>query len=293
MKSTISPSSFCVSERRKLRLSDCPSDVKRLYESRSDYEAHIAEFRKELSSAQELLYASDRDAVLIIFQGMDTAGKDGIIKHVFSGLNPMGCQVHSFKAPSSEELDHDFMWRSSLRLPERGRIGIFNRSYYEEVLVVRVHPDLLNHQKLPARVKVKGKGLWGERYSDIRNFEDYLFRNGTAVIKFFLHLSKDEQRRRLLARIDDPQKNWKMGPADIQERAFWRSYMQAYEDCLNETSTKDSPWYVIPADDKKNARLIVSQILIWHLSKLDLVYPRAARAQRTVLRGMRKELLRG
>ena len=224
-----------------------------------------------LAELQDKLYAQDRWAVLLIFQAMDAAGKDSAIKHVMTGINPQGCQVYSFKAPTSEELDHDFMWRCSKNFPERGRIGIFNRSYYEETLVVRVHEAILANQKLPE--KLVTKHIWDERFQDIRNIEKYLSRNGTIVRKFFLHVSKDEQKKRFLERIDNPEKNWKFSSADAKERGHWDEYMKAYEDMIRNTATKDSPWYVVPADNKWFTRLVVASAVIEALSSLDLKYP--------------------
>ena len=226
---------------------------------------------KELTELQDKLYAQDRWSVLLIFQAMDAAGKDGVIKHVMSGINPQGCQVFSFKAPTSEELDHDYMWRCIKCLPERGRIGIFNRSYYEETLVVRVHQEILAKQKLPE--KMITKHIWDERFQDIRNFEKYLSRNGTVIRKFFLHVSKEEQKKRFLERIDKPDKNWKFEFADVKEREHWDDYMNAYEDMIRNTAAKDSPWYVIPADNKWFTRLAVAAAVIDALSSLDLKYP--------------------
>ena len=224
-----------------------------------------------LSDLQDKLYAQDRYAILLIFQAMDAAGKDGAIKHVMSGINPQGCQVYSFKAPTTEELDHDYMWRCIKCLPERGRIGIFNRSYYEETLVVRVHQDILNKQKLPP--KFISKHIWKERFQDIRNFEKYLTRNGIVIRKFFLHVSKEEQKKRFLDRIDNPDKNWKFSSADVQERGYWNDYMKAYEDMIQNTASKNSPWYVVPADNKWFTRLIVAAAIIETLASLDLKYP--------------------
>jgi len=224
-----------------------------------------------LAELQDKLYAQDRWSVLLIFQAMDAAGKDGAIKHVMSGINPQGCQVYSFKAPTSEELDHDFMWRCTKNLPERGRIGIFNRSYYEETLVVRVHENILKNQKLPE--KLVTKHIWDERFQDIRNFEKYLIRNGAIVRKFFLYISKDEQKKRFLERIDNPQKNWKFSSEDVREREHWDDYMKAYEDMIRNTATKDSPWYVVPADNKWFTRLVVASAVIDVLESLNLEYP--------------------
>jgi PPK2 family polyphosphate:nucleotide phosphotransferase len=242
-----------------------------------------------LSSQQELLYASNRYAVLLIFQAMDAAGKDGAIKHVMSGVNPQGCQVFSFRHPSAEELEHDFLWRTTRDLPERGRIGIFNRSYYEEVLIVRVHPEILRSEGIPDAPHAD-KAVWHNRYRSIVDMERHLYGNGTRIIKFFLHLSKEEQRRRFLQRIDVPEKNWKFGLADIEERKFWKQYMQAYEECLSATSTRHAPWYVVPADDKENARLIVSQIVLDTLEGLKMTYPKTSAERRRELQSIRKRL---
>ena len=225
-----------------------------------------------LAELQDKLYAQDKWAVLLIFQAMDAAGKDGAIKHVMSGVNPQGCQVDSFKSPSAEDLDHDYLWRCMTRLPNRGYIGIFNRSYYEEVLVVRVHPEFMAKQKLPP--KLMSKGIWGDRFQDIRNFEQYLARNGVVVRKFFLHVSKKEQKRRFLDRIDDPLKNWKFSSNDANERDFWDDYMGAYEEMIQETATKDAPWYVVPADNKWFTRVIVAAAVIETLASIDLAYPK-------------------
>jgi PPK2 family polyphosphate:nucleotide phosphotransferase len=242
-----------------------------------------------LSSQQELLYASDRYAVLLIFQAMDAAGKDGAIRHVMSGVNPQGCEVFSFKQPSATELQHDFLWRTTRDLPERGRIGIFNRSYYEEVLIARVHPDILRNEGLPDAPHDE-KTIWRDRYRSIVNLERHLHENGTRIVKFFLHLSKDEQRKRFLARIDEPEKNWKFSAADIAERKFWKEYMKAYEKCLSATSTTDTPWYVVPADDKENARLIVSRIVLDALDELKMAYPKTTPKREKELKSIRKLL---
>jgi PPK2 family polyphosphate:nucleotide phosphotransferase len=243
-----------------------------------------------LRELQEMLYAYDRWSVLLVFQAMDAAGKDSTIEHVMSGVNPAGCQVQSFKAPSPEELDHDFLWRTTCRLPERGRIGIFNRSYYEEVLVVRVHPDFLRGQRLPP--EVVHDDIWKERFEDIRTFERHLARSGTAVIKFFLHVSKEEQKRRFLSRLDEPEKHWKFSAGDVKEREHWDEYMEAYEDCIAHTSTEQAPWYVIPADHKWYMRLAVSEIIVQRLEELNLAYPEVdekkkdeVAAARTMLEG--------
>lgn len=242
-----------------------------------------------LAALQEILYAQDRWSLLVIFQAMDAAGKDGAIKHVMSGVNPQGCQVSSFKAPSSEELDHDFMWRCQKHLPERGRIGIFNRSYYEEVLVVRVHETILNAQKLPA--KLVTKDIWEDRFKDIRNFEKYLARNGTVVIKIFLNVSKDEQKKRFIERVDDPDKNWKFSSADAKERGHWDQYMEAYEDMIQNTSTEDAPWYVIPADNKSYARIAVASAIIHALDQMELEYPKVSKEKIAELNEIKRTLL--
>jgi PPK2 family polyphosphate:nucleotide phosphotransferase len=263
--------------------------VKPVYESAEDYQQLLAAHVARLSSLQQLHYADNRYAVLLIFQGMDAAGKDGAIGHVMSGVNPQGCQVFSFKHPSSSELQHDFLWRTTRDLPERGRIGIFNRSYYEEVLIVRVHRDILRSEALPDP-KRHNRGIWRDRYRSILDLEKHLHTNGTRIIKFFLHLSKDEQRTRFLARIDEPQKNWKFSMADIQERKFWKHYMNAYEECLGATSCKNSPWYVVPADDKQNAHLIVSQIILDTFEALQLAYPETTKRRRRELQSIRRQL---
>jgi PPK2 family polyphosphate:nucleotide phosphotransferase len=242
-----------------------------------------------LAAMQDILYAQDKWSLLLIFQAMDAAGKDGAIKHVMSGVNPQGCQVSSFKAPSTEELDHDFLWRCQKHLPERGRIGIFNRSYYEEVLVVRVHEAILKGQKLPE--KLITKDIWEERFQDIRNFEKYLNRNGTIVLKFFLNVSKDEQKERFIERVDDPEKNWKFSAADAKERGYWNDYMHAYEDLIKNTSTKKSPWYVIPADNKSYARIAIASAIIHALDEMELKYPKVDEAKIAELKAVKKALL--
>jgi PPK2 family polyphosphate:nucleotide phosphotransferase len=280
---------FRVRPGRKLRLQKCATDIPRLYRSEEEAAAMLARQVKRTSELQDVLYADDRHALLLIFQAMDAAGKDGAIKHVMSGVNPQGCQVSSFKQPSTEELDHDFLWRTTVRLPERGRIGIFNRSYYEEVLVVRVHPEYLNAQRLPV-ANADSREFWEDRLRSIRDHEAHLERNGTHVVKFYLHVSKEEQRRRFLDRIDHPDKNWKFSGADVEERAHWDEYMRAYEQALSATSTERSPWYVIPADDKRNARLLVSQVINETLAGLNLQYPRLDRARLAELKAARRRL---
>ena len=268
----IATSPYRVAPGQKVKLKQWPTAVTPLYADKADYEAQLAGQIGRLSELQNLLYAHNRYALLLIFQAMDAAGKDGVIKHVMSGVNPQGCQVFSFKHPSAQELDHDFLWRTTQCLPERGRIGIFNRSYYEEVLIVRVHPEILKAQSLP-REAARTPALWPQRFASINGLEQHLHRNGTRVIKFFLHMSRDEQRRRLLARLDDPSKNWKFSPDDIAERELWPQYMRAYGEALGATSSEHAPWYVVPADDKRNARLIVSQVVADTLAALKMSYP--------------------
>ena len=244
-----------------------------------------------LAELQNMLYAQDQWAVLLIFQALDAAGKDGVIKHVMSGVNPQGCQVYSFKAPSDEELDHDFMWRCVKRLPERGRIGIFNRSYYEETLVVRVHREFLERQKLPPELVTKH--IWDERFQDIRHFERYLTRNGVVIRKFFLHVSKEEQKKRFLERIEEPEKHWKFSADDIKEREYWDDYMEAYEDMIQNTATKHAPWYVVPADNKWFTRVVVAAAVIEALASLDLHYPEVSKEKLKELAAAKKALLAG
>ena len=272
-----------------IKLKEWPPRVKPVCKSKKRYQKLLEEHVAELSALQNPHYASNRCALLLIFQGMDSAGKDGAIRHVMSGVNPQGCEVFSFKQPSAEELEHDFLWRTTCRLPERGRIGIFNRSYYEEVLVVRVHPEILRVQGISEKVRA-GKNFWKERYRSIVDLEQHLHRNGTRIIKLFLHLSKDEQRKRFLERIDEPDKNWKFSLADIHERKYWKHYMQAYEDCLTATSTHHAPWHVVPADDKEDARLIVSQIILDALNELKMAYPKTSAKRRRELKSIRKRL---
>ena len=280
---------FRVSAGEKVRLNKWPTRVQPIYQSEKIYKELLKKQVEELSAYQQLQYASNSYAVLLIFQAMDAAGKDGAIRHVMSGINPQGCQVFSFKHPSAEELDHDFLWRTTQALPERGRIGIFNRSYYEEVLIVRVHPEILQAQGIPDGLSNK-KTIWEERYRSIVNLENHLHRNGTRIVKFFLHLSEEEQRKRFLERIDEPEKNWKFSLADIEERKFWKQYMHAYEECLSATSTRNAPWYVVPADDKENARLIISQIILDTFKALKLAYPKPSAEHQRELQLIRKHL---
>jgi len=289
MNGTIDISAFRVEPRTAVDLSRWPTQVQPYYDSNERYAKMLAAGTDELSTLQHKFYAHNRYALLLIFQAMDAAGKDGAIRHVMSGINPQGCQVFSFKHPSAEELDHDFLWRTHRALPERGRIGIFNRSYYEEVLIVKVRPEILQAQNLPLSV-LNGNTLWEDRYASIVDSENHLFRNGTRIIKFFLHLSREEQRKRFLARIDDPDKNWKLSRADIDQRTAWDDYMTAYQDCLAATSTAAAPWYVVPADNKKNARLIISRVIVETLRGLDLHYPESTPEHLEELRAIRTQL---
>jgi PPK2 family polyphosphate:nucleotide phosphotransferase len=285
----IHPKDFCVAEGDKVDLDKWPTLTEPAYKSKAQYrkllEAHVA----QLSDQQKLLYASNRHAILLIFQAMDAAGKDGAIRHVMSGVNPQGCQVFSFKHPSAAELEHDFLWRTTRDLPARGRIGIFNRSYYEEVLIARVHPEILQTEGIPG-ASHPDKTVWHDRYRSIVDLEKHLHANGTRIIKFYLHLSKDEQRKRFLARIDEPEKNWKFSLADIEERKFWKRYMKAYEHCLGATSTAEAPWYIVPADDKENARLIVSRIALDTLADLKMSFPKTSHTREQELLAIRKKL---
>ncbi|MGD0562849.1 MAG: ADP-polyphosphate phosphotransferase [Roseiarcus sp.] len=285
----IDSSDFRVEEGAAVNLRKWPTRVKPVYDSKKNYRKLLEDHVARLSALQELHYASNRHAVLLIFQAMDAAGKDGAIRHVMSGVNPQGCQVFSFKHPSAAEAQHDFLWRTTRDLPERGRIGIFNRSYYEEVLIVRVHPEILTSEGLPDAPSDSAT-VWRNRYRSITDLERHLHANGTRIIKFFLHLSKEEQRKRFLSRIDEPQKNWKFSLADVEERKFWKRYMKAFEECLGATSTADAPWYVVPADDKESARLIVSQIILDTFERLKLSYPKTTAARRRELLAIRKRL---
>ena len=280
---------FRVTHGKKVKLTEWPTVVKPFCKSKEQYQELLQKHIEELSSLQRLHYASGRYALLLIFQGMDAAGKDGAIRHVMSGVNPEGCEVFSFKQPSTEELEHDFLWRTTCRLPERGRIGIFNRSYYEEVLVVRVHPEILRTQGLPDELRNE-KTIWDDRYRSIVDMERHLYCNGTRIIKIFLHLSNNEQRKRFLERIDEPEKNWKFSLSDIHERKYWKHYMEVYGDCLSATSTHHAPWYVVPADDKENARLTVSQIVLDALNELKMAYPKTTAKRRLELQAIGKQL---
>jgi PPK2 family polyphosphate:nucleotide phosphotransferase len=280
---------YRVDSGRHFRLKDFdPADTAR-WHSKDEAEKAVQEGIVRTAEMQDKLFAQDRWAVLLIFQAMDAAGKDGAIKHVMSGVNPQGCQIYSFKQPSEQELQHDFLWRTSCHLPERGHIGIFNRSYYEEVLVVRVHPELLKNEKTPT--PVDKKNIWEKRFEDIRNFEDHMTRDGTVIRKFFLNISKEEQRQRFLARLEEPEKNWKFSASDVRERRFWDDYQEAYEDMIRNTSTADAPWYVVPADHKWFTRLVISAVVVDTLEGLDLSYPKVDPGTRKELEVAKKELL--
>jgi PPK2 family polyphosphate:nucleotide phosphotransferase len=289
MNIKINSKDFRVRPGETVKLREWPTIVKPFCKSKKRYKKLLEHHIEELSSLQQLHYASDHYALLLIFQALDAAGKDGSIQHVMSGVNPEGCEVFSFKQPSAEELKHDFLWRTTCRLPERGRIGIFNRSYYEEVLVVRVHPEILRNEGLSEELRDE-KTIWKERYRSIVDLEEHLYRNSTRIVKVFLHLSKNEQRKRFLERIDEPRKNWKFSLGDIHERKYWKHYGKAYEECLNATSTRHAPWYVVPADDKENARLIVSRIVLDALNELKMTYPRTTPKRRRELRSIGKLL---
>jgi len=282
---------FKVTPGEKFILRDCPTQTDPLYQSKKHYKRMLKKQVTKLSKQQQLLYGSNKYSLLLIFQAMDTAGKDGVIRHVMSGINPQGCQVTSFKHPSANELEHDFLWRTNQALPERGRIGVFNRSYYEEVLIVRVHPKVLEAQKIPEEHFAKGD-LWQDRFRSINNVEKHLHNGGTHIIKIFLHLSQEEQRLRFIDRIDDPDKNWKFTDADIKEREFWPQYQEAYQACLQETSTSDNPWYAVPADDKKNARLIVAKIMHKTLKALNMSYPISDEQRKLELQLLKQKLLK-
>lgn len=282
----IDSADYRVDEGTRVKLAKWPTRTKPLYDSKQDYQEQLERQVEQLSEQQQLLYSSNLHAVLFIFQAMDAAGKDGVIRHVMSGVNPQGCQVFSFKHPSASELAHDFLWRTTRDLPERGKIGIFNRSYYEEVLIARVHPDILKAENLPE----EGGKIWDHRFRAIAGLERHLHESGTRIIKFFLHISKEEQRKRFLARIDDPDKNWKFNTADVEERGYWKDYMHAYQEAIAATSTKQCPWYIVPADYKRNARLIVSHIILNHLEELDLRYPAVGAERKRELQAIRRRL---
>lgn len=293
MHCDIDTAPFTATGARKVKLSETPHAVDHFYKHKDDYKKLLEEYQDEINELQRMMYAHDRYSVLLVFQGMDASGKDGTIRHIMSGVNVHGVAVHPFKRPSEEELDHDFLWRTTRHLPQRGRIGIFNRSYYEEVLVVRVHPEILTgSQKLPPELIENLDAVWEQRYESIRDFERHLARNGTMVLKFFLNLGRDEQRARFVARIDETDKNWKFSEGDIKERSFWNDYRQAYEDAINATATPHAPWFVVPADDKENMRLIVSQIVLERLRSLNLHYPAVSDERRQALQRFREMLLK-
>ncbi|HUE54670.1 MAG TPA: polyphosphate kinase 2 family protein [Candidatus Udaeobacter sp.] len=280
---------FCITKGEKFRLKDWdPADTTGAKDKQ--HAQQIFDAREGLlNHLQEKLYAQDRWAVLVVLQALDAAGKDGVVKHVMSGVNPQGCEVHSFKAPSNEELDHDYLWRTHTRVPQRGKIGIFNRSYYEEVLVVRVHPTLLRAEKLPDRLITKH--IWEERYEDINAFEEYLTRNGIVIRKFFLHVSKQAQKKRFLERLEDPKKNWKFSMSDVTERGFWKDYQEAYEEMIQNTAKKHAPWFVVPADNKWFSQLIVASAIIQALDELDLAFPEVEKEKKKELKAVRESLL--
>lgn len=283
------PVNFAIPHDTKVKLRNLETKISPFYESDEDYEEQLKDFKKELRKLQQLMYAHGRYSLLVIFQAMDAGGKDSAIEHVMSGVNPQGCQVFSFKQPGSKELAHDFLWRTSVCLPERGHIGIFNRSYYEEVLVVRVHPEILAQQPLP-KERLEDKDIWKGRFRSIVDFENHLHRNGTHVIKVFLNVSRATQKKRFIDRLDDPDKYWKFSEADIEERKFWKEYMHAYEECISATSTKHAPWFVVPADDKKNARLIISQIILSAIKRFDMSFPELSAVELKEFSRIRKRL---
>lgn len=292
MHCSINTGDFIVTGDDKVKLDTRNTKLKDVYKNKADYRDLIEEFQEEINDLQRMMYAHDRYSMLLVFQAMDAAGKDGTIRAIMSGVNAHGIAVHPFKQPSAEELDHDFLWRTVIRLPQRGRIGVFNRSYYEEVLIVKVHPEIvLASQKLPAECTRDMEKLWKHRYDSIRDLERHLWRSGTKVLKFFLHLSRDEQRERFLDRIDEPEKNWKFSAGDVEERRYWDDYQKAYQDAINATAAPHAPWFVVPADDKKNMRLIVAQIILDQLKSLDMEYPEVSDARRQELQKYRKRLL--
>jgi PPK2 family polyphosphate:nucleotide phosphotransferase len=292
MHTQLDYSAFEFNGDRELSLSELPTKIKDVYEDKKDYRELLEEFREEIDELQNTMYAHDRYGLLLIFQAMDAAGKDGTIRHVMSGVNPHGLEIYSFKKPSDLELDHDFMWRTTRCLPQRGRIGIFNRSYYEEVLVVRVHSKILtDYQRIPKEHTQDLDQVWEERFEDIRNLEKYAHRNGIHVLKFFLNISKEEQRDRFLARIDTPSKNWKFSEGDVKERGYWDDYMRCYEAAINATAAPHAPWYVIPADDKKNMRLMVSQVILDKLNAMEMHYPKVDEERKAELEQYREVLL--
>lgn len=292
MNIAITPSDFRITGKEKFSIAKAPNKIDALYTGKKDYRKLLEQYRNETNELQKMMYAHNRHSMLLVFQAMDAAGKDGTIKHVMSGINPHGLQIFAFKKPSTNELDHDFMWRTSKCLPQRGRLAIFNRSYYEEVLVVKVHPKILTkYQSIPKEFTQDVDKVFEERYQDMANFEQYAHRQGIHVMKFFLNLSKEEQKNRFLDRIDRPDKNWKFSEADVKERGYWDQYMVAYEDAINATASEEAPWYVIPADDKKNMRLIVSQLILNEMRKLDMNYPIVTDERKAELQQIRKGLM--
>jgi PPK2 family polyphosphate:nucleotide phosphotransferase len=281
---------YRIPEGKKVKLNKLPTAVEPVYASKKEYKDLMARQIERLTELQQVLYASNSYSILLIFQAMDAAGKDSTIKHVMSGVNPQGCRVTSFKHPSATELSHDFLWRTTQCLPERGQIGIFNRSYYEEVLIVRVHPEILLKQGVPEEL-ADSKGIWRNRFQSIRDHEIHLHHSGTRILKFFLHISREEQRRRFLQRIEDPAKNWKFSESDIHERQYWDQYMGAYEDCISSTTTDHAPWYVIPADDKPTARLLVSDAILKLMEGLNLEYPAQSPERLRELEAIRRKLI--
>ncbi len=288
----ISIDSFRVSNGKSFKLAKHKTDVKKLYKDDVDYSIQLGKMQEQIDELQQKMYAHDRYSMLLLFQAMDAAGKDGTIRKIMSSVNVHGVSVHAFKKPSDEELDHDFLWRTTKELPQRGRIAIFNRSYYEEVLIVKVHPEILTkYQKLPAELTKKPKDVWAQRYETIRDYEQHLVANGTRVVKCFLNISKDEQRDRFISRIDEPEKNWKFSEVDVQERKYWKDYQRAYEDAICATASKNAPWYVIPADDKKNMHLISASILLNELKQLDTCYPKVTADRKAELEKYKAILL--
>lgn len=292
MSHQIKVSKYCVDGSKRFDISEAPNVTQALYEDKDDYKKKLRALTKQVDLKQQEMYAHDRYSMLLVFQAMDAAGKDGTIRRVISGVDPHGIRVHSFKAPNHTELDHDFLWRTSKVLPRRGHMTVFNRSYYEETLIVRVHPEILTkYQRVPKELTSDLSKVWEGRYQSIREHESHLENNGTRVVKFFLNVSKEEQKRRFVDRIDREEKNWKFNEGDVKERAYWDDYMEAYEDTINATASKNTPWYVIPADDKMNMRLICSQILLNEMSELDIYYPQVDDSRKADLQKFREDLM--
>lgn len=290
MTSNINTSDFRYTGDKNFSIENTPTKIEAFYSNEKDYKKRLKKNTKEINQLQNMMYAGDHYGLLLIFQAMDTAGKDGTISKVLSGVNPHGLVVSAFKKPSDKELDHDYLWRTNKMMPNRGKLHVFNRSYYEEVLIVRVHPKILNYQRIPQSLISNKEQVWQDRYQDIKNMENYQYRNGFPVIKFFLNLSKDEQANRFISRLEEPEKNWKFSTADLNERKYWDDYMNAYQDMINATSTQENPWYVIPADDKMNMRLIVSNIILEQMKKLDLAYPQVSEDKKAKLKQLKLEL---